>query len=61
MSLAKLGSGKRFKKLANSFAHDGIDNPGALAAKIGREKYGSKRMSKMAQAGKKRYEKERED
>jgi hypothetical protein len=56
----RLGSGERFKKLANKFAHKGINNPGALAAKIGREKYGEKKMTKLAVAGKKRHERERE-
>lgn len=56
----KLGSGKRFKALANKFAHKGIDNPGALAAKVGREKYGNKRMTKMAVAGRKRHANMRE-
>lgn len=51
----KLGSGKRFKMLANKFAHKGIDNPGALAAKIGREKYGKEKFQKLAKAGKKRH------
>ena len=54
----RLGSGARFKKLANKFAHQGIENPGALAGKIGREKYGNKKMTKMAEAGKKRHAKE---
>jgi hypothetical protein len=58
MSTARLGSGKRFKALANKFAHKGINNPGALAAKIGREKYGNKKMTKMAVAGKKRHSRE---
>ena len=55
----KLGSGKRFKKLANEFAHEGIDNPAALAASVGRKKYGNKKMSKMAQTGKKRHERDK--
>jgi hypothetical protein len=57
----KLGSGKRFKALANKFAHKDINNPGALAAKIGREKYGKKKFQKLASAGKKRHEKMREE
>lgn len=51
----KLGSGVRFKNLANKIARKGnVENPSAIAAKIGREKYGEKKMNKMAQAGKKR-------
>lgn len=53
----KLGSGKRFKKLANKFAKKGIDNPAALAAKVGREKYGNEKMTEMAQAGKRIHKK----
>ena len=56
MSQAKLGSGKRFKALANKFAHKGIDNPAALAAKVGRAKYGKKKFQKLASAGKKRHQ-----
>jgi hypothetical protein len=59
--MTKLGSGKRFKALANKFAHKGIDNPAALAASVGRKKYGNKKMSAMAQAGKKRHEHERSE
>lgn len=53
----KLGSGKRFKALANKFAHKGIDDPAALAASIGNSKYGVSKMHKMAMAGKKRHAK----
>lgn len=56
MALPKLGSGKRFQKLANKFAHEGIDDPKALAASIGRKKYGSKKMSSMAKRGRDRHE-----
>lgn len=57
MAKARLGSGARFKALANKFAHKGIENPAGLAAKVGISKYGQKRMTKLAQAGKKRHEK----
>lgn len=53
----KLGSGVRFKKLANKMARQGVDNPDAVAAAIGNSKYGVKKMHKMAMAGKKRREK----
>lgn len=54
--LPKLGSGKRFKALATKIARSGhVDNPGAVAAAIGRKKYGNKRMQKMATAGKNRH------
>lgn len=53
--LPKLGSGQRFKKLANQMAREGMDDPNAAAASAGRAKYGNKRMTKMAEAGKKRH------
>jgi len=54
---AKLGSGKRFKALANKIARSGtVDNPDAVAAAIGRKKYGNKRMQSMAKKGKARHE-----
>lgn len=57
----RLGSGKRFKALANEIARKGnVDNPGAVAAAIGRKKYGNAKMTKMAQAGKKRHSHEKE-
>ena len=50
----KLGSGERFAKLkAKLSKQPGINNPGALAAHIGMEKYGKKHMEKLAQKGKK--------
>ena len=38
----KLGSGVRFKKLTKSLKRGGARNPKALAAYIGRKKYGKK-------------------
>lgn len=50
----KLGAGGRFAKLKNALAHrPGVTNPGALAAAIGRKKYGSKKMARMSAAGRK--------
>lgn len=47
----KVGSGERFAKLENKLSHQkGVTDPGALAASIGRKKYGAKKMNKMAQA-----------
>jgi len=54
----KLGSGKRFKKLANSLARKGIRDPNALAASIGRKKFGSKKMTSLAEKGRERHESE---
>lgn len=44
----KLGSGERFKKLAGSLAAKGVDDPKALAAAIGRKKFGAAKMAKLA-------------
>ena len=57
---AKLGSGARFRSLKRSLARrKGVKNPGALAASIGRKKYGAKKMSKMAAAGRRRRRRNR--
>lgn len=54
----KLGSGERFKKLKEAISKKGnVSDPGAVAAAIGREKYGNAKMNQMAQAGKKRHNK----
>lgn len=49
----KLGSGARFKALESKLAGKGIRDPGALAASIGRDKYGSEKMAAMAAHGRK--------
>jgi hypothetical protein len=54
MAKARVGSGKRFKSLKRNLAAKGARNPGALAASIGRRKYGKARMAKMAAAGRRR-------
>lgn len=53
MSNMKLGSGGRFKKLKSELANKGATNPGALAAYIGRKKYGKKKFQGLAAKGKK--------
>ncbi len=53
---AKLGSGARFKALSSKLKKQGVDDPDALAASIGRKKFGVKKMAAMAAAGKKRKE-----
>ena len=50
----KLGSGARFKALTTKLKKGGAKNSKALAAYIGREKYGKEEMAKMATKGKKR-------
>lgn len=50
----KLGSGERFKKLEGKLGHEkGVKDPGALAAFIGRRKFGAAKMAKMSAAGRK--------
>ena len=52
MAKPKLGSGARFAALEKTLAaRPGVTNPGALAASIGRAKYGAKKMGAMARAG----------
>jgi len=47
-ALPKLGSGARFAKLKQALAGKGIRDPGALAAHIGRRKYGKARFHALA-------------
>ncbi len=49
---AKLGSGGRFKALSGKLKKQGAKNPDALAAWIGRKKYGKKKFQKLAAGGK---------
>lgn len=45
----RLGGGSRFRKLENKLAHrKGVTNPGALAAYIGRKRYGVKKFAKLS-------------
>lgn len=51
----KLGTGKRFAKLEKAIEAKGnVENPEAVAASIGRKKYGAKKMASMAAKGKKK-------
>lgn len=49
----KLGGGGRFAALKSKLAGK-VHNPGAVAAAIGIKKYGKKKMTKMAAAGRHR-------
>lgn len=49
----KQGSGDRFKQLSDQLGQRGVDDPNALAAFVGRKKFGKDKMSKMAEKGKK--------
>lgn len=52
MRKPKLGTGKRFASLTKGLARQGTSNPKALAAWIGRKKYGASRFQKLATTGK---------
>jgi hypothetical protein len=47
------GEGSRFAAVEKSAAAGGARNPGAVAAAIGRKKYGKARFQRMAAAGRK--------
>ena len=58
MKSMKLGGGGRFAKLKASIAAKGnVEDPGAVAAMVGRKKYGAKKMASMAAKGRKRKSK----
>ena len=49
-----LGSGERFANLKAKLAkRKGVHNPGALAAAIGRNKYGAHKMAQLSAHGRK--------
>lgn len=48
---APLGEGGRFAALTQKLSKKGAKNPKALAASIGRRKYGAKKMTKLSTAG----------
>lgn len=49
---APLGSGQRFSQLTAQLAQrPGVRNPAALAAYIGRKKFGSKRFAQLSARG----------
>jgi len=49
---APLGEGSRFKELSAKLAKKGVKDPDALAASIGRKKYGKAKFQKLAAKGK---------
>jgi hypothetical protein len=53
-SKPKLGSGERYAALVNSLSKRGVKDPRAMAAAIGRKKYGKEQFQKMAAAGRRR-------
>ena len=51
-----LGTGERFAELKGKLsAQSGVKNPGALAASIGRKRYGKARFQSLAAKGKPGY------
>jgi hypothetical protein len=46
-----LGSGQRFKTLESKLDRQGVKDPAALAASIGRKKYGAKKFNSLASKG----------
>lgn len=53
MKKATLGTGQRFNTLVSALKKKGAKNPAALAAYIGRKKFGKKKFQKLAVKGKK--------
>ena len=49
-----LGEGSRFKAVEATAKASGASNPGAVAASIGRKKYGKKKMASLSAKGKKK-------
>lgn len=50
----KLGGGARYRKLVKGLEQKGAENPRALAAWIGRKKYGKARFQQLAAQGRRR-------
>ena len=56
----RAGGGGRFARLANKIKRrGGVSNPKAVAAVIGRRKYGAKKMAEMSAAGRRRAARKR--
>jgi len=54
MAKPPLGTGQRFNQLKNELAkRPGVKDPGALAAAIGRKKFGASKMASLAAKGRK--------
>jgi len=54
-----LGTGQRFNQLKRQLSKKGVKNPEALAAWIGRKKYGKTRYQKLAAKGRRRKSRKR--
>ena len=53
MAKPKLGSGTRFEQVKRSAAASGARDPAAVAASVGINKYGAKKMAALAAKGRK--------
>ena len=55
MSKPRLGSGERFEDLKEKVGREsGVENPAAIAASIGRKKFGKRKFQSLAAKGRKR-------
>ena len=54
MNDMKLGGGGRFRRLVSELKKKGVEDPKALAASIGRKKYGKKKFQELAAKGRKK-------
>lgn len=52
--LPKLGTGERFRRVEQGARASGARDPAAVAASIGRKKFGKKRFQQLAAAGRRR-------
>jgi hypothetical protein len=50
----KVGGGGRYRRLVKKLASEGAKDPKALAAYIGRKKYGKKKFQELAAKGRKK-------
>ena len=57
--MTKLGDGSKFKKLERSLAARGAKDPKALAAYIGRKKFGNARFAALSAGGREKAKKMR--
>ena len=51
MAKPELGSGERFAQLKSKLSKKGVRDPGALAASIGRKKYGKAKFQRLSSRG----------
>ena len=59
MDKMKLGGGGRYEKLIGELEKKGVREPRALAAAIGRKKYGKAKFQSLAAKGRRRAEREK--